>query len=267
MVCVHGLTRNARDFDYLAQTLAAQGTRVLAISMAGRGESDRLTDPMHYSYPTYVADCLAFLDNFHLRNIDWVGTSMGGIIGMMLAASSKHRIRRLVLNDIGSFLNKAALQRIYGYVQNIPESFANHEAAEAYFKANFAPWGITEDAHWQHFMQHSIAAQADGSYRMLCDPAIAQPLAAISENFTKVEDINLADIWSQLLIPTLILRGADSDILDEVTIEAMKRTNPDTNSMTFEGCGHAPALATEYQIGYIARFLQGSGSAVRAIGI
>ena len=223
---------------------------------------------MLYGYPTYVADCLAFLDNFHLRQVDWVGTSMGGIIGMMLASQAQNRIRRLVLNDIGSFLKKEALERIYAYIRTMPNRFSNREEAEHYYRTNFAPWGITDEAHWSHFLSHSMHPEADGSYRPLCDPAIAEPLAALSQDYTQVDDVNLSDIWSQILIPTLILRGENSDILDETTVEAMRRTNPRALGVTIAGCGHAPALATGAQVQRVSHFLHGAaGATATAIGI
>lgn len=162
--CVHGLTRNARDFDTLAQALAREGYRVLAPSMAGRGESPWLADPAGYTYPAYVADCIALLDNFHLRQVDWIGTSMGGIIGMMLAAQSG-RIRRLVLNDIGIHLSAEALGRIYAYVNAMPPHFAGEAEAEAYLAQAFAPFGIAGTAHWPKFVADSLDRAADGTLR------------------------------------------------------------------------------------------------------
>lgn len=255
-LCVHGLTRNARDFDFLAEALVNKGYRVLALSMAGRGESERFENPMHYHYGTYVADCIAFMDNFHLRNVDWVGTSMGGIIGMMLQAANTKRIRKLVLNDIGSLLTKEALQRIYAYVASMPQHFASLSEAEGYYRKNFAPWGITDEAVWQHFLAHSVRETADGRVEVLCDPSIAAPLRATTHNFTEVADVNLAEIWLKIQIPTLILRGETSDILMPFTVDAMKSTNPKASSITVAGCGHAPALATPEQIALITDWLQ-----------
>ena len=121
VICVHGLTRNAHDFDLLAPALAATGRRVFSLNMAGRGDSSWLADPMLYHYGTYVTDCLAVMDNFHLRGVEWVGTSMGGIIGMTIAAHHPTRIKKLVLNDIGILLSREALQRIYAYVDTMPK--------------------------------------------------------------------------------------------------------------------------------------------------
>lgn len=255
IVCVHGLTRNAADFDVFASHMAARGSRVIALSMAGRGESAWLTDPMQYSYATYVADCLSVLDNFHLRHIDWVGTSMGGIIGMMIAAYHPKRIRKLVLNDVGSFLSKEALTRIYSYVASLPEAFASMEDAEAYMRKNFAPWALEGTPYWESFIASSLEPIKDGHVRLRCDPQIIAPMRRDSKEFTEVQDVNLADIWARIKHPTLILRGADSDILLPHTVEAMKSTNLRAQSTIIEGVGHCPSLMKPEEITVIERFL------------
>lgn len=245
-ICVHGLTRNARDFDFLAAQLAATGRRVLTLNMAGRGESEWLADPMGYNYASYVADCLAVLDNFHLREVEWIGTSMGGLIGMMIAAQSPRRIRKLVMNDIGAFLSKEALGRIYEYVRTMPSGFASRDEAEAYLRIAFAPFKISEPDVWAKFVASSLI-QRDGVVRYACDPAIAVPLAAGSRNFTEIADVNLSAIWNEVQLPTLILHGAESDVLSAATITAMRATNINTESVTYDGVGHAPPLMTDEQ--------------------
>lgn len=256
-VCVHGLTRNARDFDFLAAELAATGRRVLALSMAGRGESEWLADPMGYNYASYVADCLAVLDNFHLREVEWIGTSMGGLIGMMVTAQQPARIKKLVMNDIGAFLSKAALQRIYDYVRTMPSSFMNRAEAEAYLRTAFAPFKITDADVWAKFVASSLI-QRDGAVRYACDPAIAVPLAAGSKNFTEVADVNLSAIWNEVQTPTLILHGEESDVLSADTISAMRATNINTESVTFPGIGHAPPLMTSEQTRPVLNWLDRS---------
>ncbi len=253
-ICVHGLTRNAHDFDVIAQYLAGSGRRVFSISMAGRGESEWLADPAGYNYASYVADCIAILDNFHMREVEWLGTSMGGIIGMMIAAQHPSRIRKLIMNDIGALLTKPALTRIYDYVRTMPTQFANRTEADAYLRTAFAPFNITDAKLWEQFVDASLITR-DGQLRYTCDPAIAVPLSAATENFTKIEDVNLSPIWAEIQTPTLILHGAESDILSADTIRAMRSTNINTESITFEGVGHAPALMTEAQIHPILRWL------------
>lgn len=259
VVCVHGLTRNAHDFDLLAQALAAQGKRVLALNMAGRGESDWLADPMGYNYAQYAADCLAVMDNFHLRGVEWIGTSMGGIIGMIIAAQQPNRIRKMVLNDIGTFLSKEALGRIYSYVGSMPQRFPNREAADAYLKDIFSAFGITDAGEWHRFVEHSLRMEGD-TLRLACDPAIAVPLAVASNQFQDVADINLSDLWENIHIPTLILRGALSDVLDEPTVKAMRATNTRAETAVIAGVGHAPSLMNDVQITLVCQWLMRSGA-------
>lgn len=258
VICVHGLTRNAHDFDALAQALAAPGKRVFALNMAGRGESAWLADPMGYNYAQYAADCLAVMDNFHLRGVEWVGTSMGGIIGMIIAAQQPNRIRKMVLNDIGTFLSKEALGRIYTYVGSMPQSFPSREAADAYLKEIFSAFGITDADEWQRFVDHSLRTDND-TLRLACDPAIAIPLASASNNFQDVQDINLSDLWEKISIPTLILRGELSDVLDAPTVSAMRATNPRAETVTIAGVGHAPSLMNTPQIALITSWLSRAG--------
>lgn len=257
-VCVHGLTRNARDFDLLAQALAASGRRVLSLNMAGRGDSAWLADPVDYNYGSYVADCLAVLDNFHLRGVEWVGTSMGGIIGMIIAAKHSDRIKKLVLNDIGSFISAKALGRIYDYVRAIPSSFANFSEADAYLSGIFAPFGITDSAQWEHFSEHSVQRLENGRVRLAVDPAIAEPLRQASHDFTEVHDVHLGEVWKEVDQPTLILRGALSDVLDAETVSAMRSTHLLAETATIEGVGHAPSLMDPAQIRRVLQWLQGA---------
>jgi pimeloyl-ACP methyl ester carboxylesterase len=235
--------------------------------MAGRGQSEWLANPLEYNYASYVADCLAFMNMFHLRNVDWIGTSMGGIIGMMLAANTQDRIRKLVLNDVGSMLNQQALQRIYGYVQTIPQAFANRADAENYLRRNFAPWGIKTDEHWRFFIDNSLMQNPQGQWQLLCDPAIAEPLRLASDDFTKINAVDLGEIWAKIQIPTLILRGENSDILTAATVSQMQATNPRVQSETIAGCGHAPALAEFAQLALIGNCLAGSSASLLAAGM
>ncbi len=244
VMCVHGLTRNARDFDFIAPQLAATGRRVLAVSMAGRGESDWLANPMGYNYASYVADCMAVMDNFHIREVEWIGTSMGGIIGMMLAASNPKRVKKLVINDIGALLSKEALARIYDYVRTMPASFESRTAADSYLREIFKPWNITDETIWTRFVETSLITR-EGTLRYACDPAIAIPLAAGSKNFTEVADVNLSPIWNEIQTPTLIIRGEQSDILSDETVKAMRASNLNAESITYPNVGHAPALMTD----------------------
>ncbi len=253
-ICVHGLTRNSRDFDFIAQALAAKGYRVFCPSMPGRGDSEWLSDPMGYNYATYVADCLALLNNFHLKGVDWIGTSMGGLIGMMIAANVPGRISKLVMNDIGSQLQAPALARIYGYLSTVPRRFAARPEAEAYIREIFSGFGITDDAVWQHFFAHSLEAH-DGGWRLRFDPAIAEPIRLQTNNFQDMQDVSLADLWEKVKIPTLIIRGSESDILDATTVNAMRSTNPKAQEYVIAGVGHAPLLDSPAQYQRVINWL------------
>lgn len=264
-VCVHGLTRNARDFDVLAEALVATGRRVISINMAGRGESAWLADPMQYNYATYVADCMALLDNFHLRKVEWIGTSMGGIIGMMIAAQPGGRIRKLVMNDIGDFLSREALTRIYDYARALPTSFENRAAAEAYLAENFKSFGITDPAQWARFVDASLVTR-DGALAYACDPAIAEPLRVATKDFTDVQDVVLTSVWEEVDIPTLLIRGSESDVLSADTVRLMRRANTRADTVTINGVGHAPALMSEDQIRTVLNWLNGAGSGLMAAG-
>lgn len=253
-ICVHGLTRNSRDFDFIAKALAAKGYRVFCPSMAGRGDSEWLSDPMGYNYATYVADCLALLNNFHLKGVDWIGTSMGGLIGMMIAANVPGRISKLVMNDIGSQLQAPALARIYGYLSTVPRHFTSRAEGEAYIREIFSGFGITDDAVWQHFFDHSLAAH-DGGWRLRFDPAIAEPIRLQTNNFQDMQDVSLADLWEKVKIPTLIIRGSESDILDATTVNAMRSTNPKAQEYVIAGVGHAPMLDSPMQYQRVINWL------------
>ncbi len=254
IVCVHGLTRNAHDFDYLARALAAD-YRVIALDMAGRGKSDAIADSSLYNYVNYMQDCMAFMDNFHLRKVDWIGTSMGGIIGMMIAAFNPARIKRLVLNDIGAFIPKAAMKRIVDYVSATPESFASRTEAEAHVQRVLQSFGITNPEHWQHFYTHSITQHVDGHFTLAYDPHILDPVRTETNNFEKIEDIDLSAIWEAVKTPTLILRGELSDVLERETVSAMRAKHLKCFSEEIKGVGHAPTLMDDNQIAIIQRWL------------
>ena len=248
VVCVHGLTRNARDFDALAEALAARGARVLAVDVAGRGRSSWLADKRAYTVPTYAAQLARLLELLGLEAVDWVGTSMGGLIGMALAAAPNSRIRRLVLNDVGPFVPKAALETIRGYVGRDP-LFASLEEAEAYLRRIHASFGRLSDAQWRHLAEHSVRATPEG-LRLHYDPGIRIPYEG-----QPAADIELWPLWEAIAAPTLVLRGALSTLLLEETARAMLRRGPECEILTLPGCGHAPALLDPTQIEPVAAWL------------
>ncbi len=248
VVCVHGLTRNARDFDALAEALAARGARVLAVDVPGRGRSSWLADKSTYTVPTYAAELARLLELLGLEAVDWVGTSMGGLIGMALAAAPRSRIRRLVLNDVGPFVPKAALEVIRGYVGQDP-LFASLEEAEAYLRRIHASFGRLSDAQWRHLAEHSVRSTPEG-LRLHYDPGIRVPYEG-----QPAADIELWPLWESIEAPTLVLRGALSTLLLEETARAMLRRGPECEILTLPGCGHAPALLDPTQIEPVAAWL------------
>jgi pimeloyl-ACP methyl ester carboxylesterase len=253
LICVHGLARNARDFDYIAYALSDR-FRVIAIDMPGRGKSPWLDDPMQYSYPNYVKWMVRFMDSLGITSCDWLGTSMGGIIGMIVAASYPTRISRLILNDIGAFIPKEGLLRISNYVGTFPPTDSPEKIKEYIFKT-YTLFGITEQKHWEHLFEHSIYQQPDGKFALTYDPEIMATIRKESNNYTEFKDVDLFPVWKQIKCPALILRGMLSDILLPQTVEQMKPTNANLNCVEFNGVGHAPALLADSQITIVSDWL------------
>lgn len=251
VICVHGLTRNARDFDALALYLSPH-YRVLCIDIAGRGKSEWLADANHYNYPQYVADVVFILTSLAITRAHWVGTSMGGIIGMMIAGALPALLQTLTINDIGCLVPAAGLQRITSYVA-IPPIFATREQAEAELRSRCAPYGIPSDVHWQHVFAHSIEQMSNGRFRLAYDPAIAQ-------NFPPIEmsqDVNLWGVWPSLQhVPVLLLRGEESDILPAEVAAQMRMTHPNLHVLEVPHIGHAPSLMDDAQIAAIADWIR-----------
>jgi pimeloyl-ACP methyl ester carboxylesterase len=248
IVCVHGLTRNSRDFDPLAATLAA-GARVLCPDVIGRGASEHLDDPAHYAVPTYAAHLLQLLHAEGLAAVDWVGTSMGGMIGMAIAAAESSPIRRLVLNDIGPFIPKAALSRIRDYVGR-EQRFADLAALEAHLRTVHAPFGPLTDQEWRHLATHSGRAHPEGGLAFHYDPGIARPM-----HEAPLEDVSLWELWDRISCPVLVIRGQESDLLLPETAREMTRRGPRAELVELPGIGHAPALMAADQIELVRAWL------------
>ena len=241
LICVHGLTRNARDFDFLAQALAPY-YRVLCPDIAGRGRSDWLSNKADYNYPQYLQDMVALIARSGATQVDWVGTSMGGLIGMLLAAQQNTPIRRLVINDVGPFIPRAALERIAAYVGQSPH-FASLAEMETYIRRIAAPFGPLSDAQWHHLTEYGARQTEHGDYVFRYDPGIAEPFQALTNT-----DVDLWSYWDQVQCPTLLLRGQESDILRAEDAQAMTQRGPKPELIEFAGIGHAPTLLDETQI-------------------
>jgi pimeloyl-ACP methyl ester carboxylesterase len=249
LFCVHGLMRNALDFAVLAPAFADRW-RVIAVDMPGRGKSDWLKDPADYNYTTYIADLTALLDHLAAGQVDWVGTSMGGIIGMMMAGLLPDRIGRLMLNDIGAAIPAAGLRRILSYAgRNL--RYESRAEAERALRSNCAPFGIRSEANWQRLFSSSLVDEDDGSTRIAYDPAVVASFPSAED----VKDIDFSPVWEGVKCPTLILRGAESDILTGETARMMCEGKSGVTLVELPGVGHAPSLMEPDQIAPIARWL------------
>lgn len=247
LICVHGLTRTGRDFDALAQALAAD-YRVFCPDVVGRGQSDWLAHKGDYGYPLYLSDMAALIARSGAERVDWVGTSMGGLIGMFIAAQPGSPIRKLVINDVGPFIPKAGLERIAGYVGK-PVQFADLDEMERYVRTIAAPFGALTDAQWRHLTVHAARRLDSGGYGFAYDPAIAEPFRST------LEDIDLWPVWEAVRCPVLVLRGAQSDMLTQADTQAMKTRRPGVEVVEFAGIGHAPALLDDAQIAVVRNWL------------
>jgi len=251
VVCVHGLTRNGRDFDTLARALADR-YRVICPDVVGRGRSDWLKESAGYGFPQYVADMVTLIARLDVEHLHWVGTSMGGLIGMFLGSLEYSPIRRMVLNDVGPVITAESLRRIGEYVGRAPR-FPSVEEAESYLRMVNAPFGPLSDAQWRHLTVHSVQQDNDGLWRMRYDPGIGDPFRSAMV----FQDVDLWPIYQRIRCPVMITRGAESDLLARDTAEAMTRQGPGGELVEFAGVGHAPMFMADEQIAAVSRFLAG----------
>ncbi len=250
LICAHGLTRTGRDFDFLAAALEMD-YRVICPDVVGRGQSEWLAHKADYGYPLYMADMAVLLARSGAEQVDWVGTSMGGLIGMFLAAQPGTPIRRLVMNDVGPFLPKAGLERIAAYVGK-PLRFASLEQMERYVRVIAAPCGALTDAQWHHLTVHAARQTDTGEYTFAYDPGIADAFKG-----QELNDIDLWPIWDAVRCPALVLRGAESDVLTRADAEAMRSRGPKAELLELAGIGHAPPLLDDSQIALVRNWLRG----------
>ena len=206
LVCVHGLTRTARDFDEVARALCGQ-LRVVCPDVAGRGDSDPLPDPSLYGVPQYLADMVTLIARLDVESVHWVGTSMGALIGIALAAQQNTPIQRFVINDAGPVVSKVSLERIASYVGKAP-TFPNIEAAEQYVRTVSAPFGPHTDAEWRFLTEVVMRKNPDGTLRVHYDPRLAEPFRATMPE----RDMELWPLWDAVRCPTLVLAGDDDPV-------------------------------------------------------
>ncbi len=246
-LCVHGLTRNGRDFDTLARALSDH-YRVICPDIIGRGKSGWLSNKADYGYAQYCADMTALIARSGARTVDWIGTSMGGIIGMLMASHVDTPVNRMVINDVGPFIPKAALERIKQYVgEDI--SFDSLDEAENYMRFVSAGFGPLSDEQWRHLTETSVQPNGDDTLKLVYDPSLAHALSG------PINDVDMWNIWDKVSCPTLLIRGGISDLLLTETAEEMTRRGPRAQMVEFDGIGHAPMLMSGDQIEAVRSFL------------
>jgi len=256
LVCVHGLTRQGRDFDALARSLCGD-YRVVCPDVVGRGRSDWLADPAGYVVPGYVPDMVSLLARLDAEVVDWVGTSMGGLIGLGLASLDGAPVRKLVLNDVGPVIEAAALQRIGSYVGQSGFWRTLDEAADALWALSQG-FGPHSREQWLALTAPQLKpATRDGvdGFTTRVDPGIGVPFSAITPELAKAGEAMLWQAYDRLRCQTLLLRGAQSDLLSAETAGAMTQRGPRAQLHEFAGVGHAPTLVHDDQIEVLRRFL------------
>ena len=266
VLCVHGLTRQGRDFDTLARELSRHA-RVICPDVAGRGHSDWLADPQAYQVPYYAADMLALLADVHasgpIETLDWVGTSMGGLIGMALVGQPDlplpAPVRRLVLNDVGPTLEWSALERIGQYLGQPLRFDTVQQAADVLWMVS-SSFGPHTPEQWLELSRPMVRALPDGGFTLHYDPAIAEAFKSMTQEGALAGQEQLWALYDQITARTLVLRGAESDLLTVATAQAMAERGPRAQVVEIAGVGHAPTLMAPDQLALVTDFLLGAPS-------
>lgn len=253
LVCVHGLTRVSGDFDAIAAELAPY-YRVICPDVVGRGRSDWLADPQYYVIPQYVSDMVTLLAQVNAKTVHWLGTSMGGLIGLALASFKNTPVDKLVLNDIGPAMNSEALARIGEYV-GAPVRFETQAEARAYVRAISVSFGEHTEAQWEKFADDVLRQDKDGSWIRHYDPGLAVPFIGSSDAGAQLAEAMLWAAYDAIKCPTLLLRGADSDLLSARDADAMTQRGPKPELVTLPKVGHAPSLVNPGQTDIVKRWL------------
>jgi pimeloyl-ACP methyl ester carboxylesterase len=260
IICAHGLSRQGRDFDVLAQALcdAAPGKlRVVCPDVVGRGKSDWLKDPMGYQIPQYAADMLALIAQLQPKTLDWFGTSMGGLIGMVISGQPDLPlpvpVRKLILNDVGPALEWTAIQRIGQYIGKTGQFDSVQQAADAMWAIS-SSFGPHTPAQWLALSQAMVKPNGTG-FTLHYDPALAVPFNSATEESTKQGEDMLWTLFDNIKAQTLITRGAQSDLLSVTTAQAMTQRGPKAQLVEFAGVGHAPTFVAPDQVKVVVDFL------------
>ena len=251
IVCAHGYSGNARDFDYLAERLA-ENARVVCIDFPGRGDSQWLSSSLEYNPMQLAADARQLIAHLGAKRVDWIGTSMGGLVGMMIAGQAGSPIERLVVNDVGAYLPMDALQAIGRHLE-APKSFKSLEAVEAHLRRTRADWGSIDDAQWKAMARHHARPLRPGSdlLRLHFDPRIAQ----IVRPMPFAPGLSFWDAWYRVRCQVLLLRGEHSEVFPADVAETMLDVRPDAELVEIADCGHAPSLMTESHVTRVGHFL------------
>ena len=255
VICVHGILRNCRDMDFLAEQLSRR-CRVVCPDMPGRGESEWLDEnswDAGYNYPQYMVDATALVARLGVEEVDWVGTSLGGLLGMMLAAQPNTFIRRLVMNDVGPLIPASVSQHISTYVNSDPDFNTTNEI-EDWLRRTYADFGNLTAAQWRHMARHSQRRKSNGHLGLAFDPNIGLPFKP--PYGPPFYDVDLWALWEEVRCPVLVLRGERSTALRPETAEEMTRRGPRATVRVIPGCGHAPSLMSAEQIAIVEEWLE-----------
>ena len=248
LICVHGLTRNSRDFDYLAYDLQKK-YRIICPDLLGRGKSDYVGQASVYNFAQYMTDMVALLARIGVEKVNWLGTSLGGIIGIMLAAQPNSPLKSLILNDVGMIIPSTALHRIGTYARN-DLTFSSFDDAVSYFQAILAPMGDLNPEKWKHITKYGTLTSPNGALRLAYDPAIGETF--INQ---PTPTLHLETYWQSIHCPLLVLRGEESDFLPPDIVARMLYHQPNAKVVVIPACGHAPSLMETSQIQVVGEWL------------
>lgn len=249
IVCAHGLTRNAHDFDKIAGELS-KNFRVISIDYPGRGSSDSFEESKNYNYRVYLKDTVLFLKELGIKQCIWLGTSMGGIIGMVMASRYPKLLKALIINDVGPFIDSAPLVKIGNYARQ-KKLFSNLSECKEHLKLIYAPFGISSEEDWDYMTKYSFHLTDNGKYAMSYDQAIVSGMKSKS---AARKDVNLWYMWNKINCKMLVVHGAKSEILQQSTIDKMKKTK-NFDLYVVDYAGHAPSLMSYDQIDYITSWV------------
>ena len=251
LICLHGLNRNGRDWDYLAQHLVKLGYFIIAPDIVGRGNSGYLLNPLGYDFPYYVTDVFRLINVLALQNISVLGTSMGGIIGMAMATTPMNTIKKLILNDIGAEIEISGLMNIANY-SGLNPSFGNFQEASDYVINNSLEFGDLPDYIWEHIAIHSVQKNQFGLFELKRDFRILNPI--LLQSFSNSSNVQLWSYWNNINIPVLVIRGESSTLLSKTTLQKMQKEN--MQSIEIAKAGHAPFLYLQEHGAFINEFLE-----------